>query len=209
RIQSVDPALVLEEIARAIQPPLFRGAVGYDKWSCDFLIDFIINVHHSYMRTSMPLAVEYVSHLQLSHGKKFPELAALHQAVVKLSDETQAHIKQKESIIFPYIKQIAHAYEKKESYAGLLVRTLKKPVANLLHAEHRYLNQLLQQQEELTNHFVPPAGACLTHKVCFAKLAEVNYNLVQQLYLENQVLFPRAIAMEKKCLDAETPVVSS
>jgi regulator of cell morphogenesis and NO signaling len=31
-----------------------------------------------------------------------------------------AHLEHEEEIIFPYIRQIAHAYESKESYAGLL-----------------------------------------------------------------------------------------
>ncbi len=203
RIQSLDHTLVQEEIKKVTAPSPFRGTFMYDDWSCHFLIDFINNVHHKYLRQSLPIAVEYAGHLERTHGNKYPILASLSELTVRLCTETENHISQKETVIFPYIKQLANAYEKKESYAGLLVRTLKKPVANLLDVEHRYLNHLLQEVSELTNNFIPPPGSCLTHKVCFAKLADVHYNLEQLLYLENRVLFPKASMMEKACLGVE------
>jgi iron-sulfur cluster repair protein YtfE (RIC family) len=52
-------------------------------------------------------------------------------AVYELRDHLLPHLEEEEKIIFPYIKQIAHAYENHEPYAALLVRTLRKPVENV------------------------------------------------------------------------------
>ena len=53
---------------------------------------------------------------------------------------------------------------------------------------------------ELTNHYSPPAHACISHKVSFLKLKELDNELVQHLFLENEILFPKALQMEKELL---------
>jgi regulator of cell morphogenesis and NO signaling len=110
------------------------------------------------------------------------------------------HLQHEEEIIFPYIRQIAHAYDNKESYAGLLVRTLRKPVENVMHHEHEAVHKILGNMRQLTNHYTPPQHACTNHKVTFLKLLEIDNDLTQHMYLENDILFPRAIEMEKKLL---------
>jgi regulator of cell morphogenesis and NO signaling len=54
---------------------------------------------------------------------------------------------------------------------------------------------------QLTDHYTPPKNACTSHRVIFSKLEEIDNDLVQHLYLENDVLFPRAIAIEKELLE--------
>jgi regulator of cell morphogenesis and NO signaling len=56
---------------------------------------------------------------------------------------------------------------------------------------------------ELTNNYTPPDKACLTHKVTFAKMKELDDDLVRHIHLENNILFPKAIAMEKELLNEE------
>jgi regulator of cell morphogenesis and NO signaling len=205
RLKQIDAEVVISELNRTLLPPSFAGVLNYHEWSFDFLIDYIVNVHHNYLNKAMPVAEEYVLHFKTTHQKKFPYLSELNEAVITLHTELKAHINEKESIIFPYIKQISHAFAQHQSYAGLLVRTLKKPVENILHAEHNNLNRLMRKINLLTDNYTPPDKACLTHKVCFAKLREICQNLILQLYIENQILFPGAIAMEEKCL-AQRPL---
>jgi regulator of cell morphogenesis and NO signaling len=105
-----------------------------------------------------------------------------------------------EEILFPYIRQIAHAYKSRESYAGLLVRTLRKPVENVMQHEHETISKILNRIRLLTDNYQSPPNACVSHGVTFSLLKELDNDLVQHVYLENQILFPRAIAMEKELL---------
>jgi regulator of cell morphogenesis and NO signaling len=106
-------------------------------------------------------------------------------------------------VIFPYIKQIYHAWRHRESYASLLVRTLRKPVEEVMQSEHETVGKQLNRMREITNHYSPPANACLTHKVTFSKLQELDNDLVQHIHLENNILFPKAIALEKELLQKQ------
>ena len=188
----------LQARTRAIQLP---NALDFEGWDVDFLTEYIVHVHHEYLRTALPEAKDYLVTFIEEQGKEFPYLFDLIHIYNELLDETFPHLQQEEVIIFPYIRQIAHALGNKEPYAGLLVRTLRKPVENVMHHEHAVVNKLLHEMRRLTHSYLLPEDACLCHRIAYLKLREIDEDLIQHLYLENDVLFPRAIAMEKELLE--------
>jgi regulator of cell morphogenesis and NO signaling len=66
--------------------------------------------------------------------------------------------------------------------------------------EHQSVVKNLQRMRELTNNYTPPENACLAHKVTFLKLKEMDTDLIEHIHLETNILFPKAIAMEKELL---------
>ncbi len=114
--------------------------------------------------------------------------------------EIPPHMKKEEEIYFPYIKQIYHAHKHRESYARLLIRTLRKPLEEVMLKEHETTRSNLHKLRTATNNYTPPEKACITHKVTFAKLKELDKDLVQHIHLESNILFPKAIKMEQELL---------
>ena len=197
----LDTEKVKKELHEAMRVVHVSNTVNFKNWNVDFLIDYIINVHHSYLITNFPEIINTVEHFAKSHQSKFSYLPQLLLSVHRLYDELLPHIEEENQIIFPYIKQIVHAYESREPYAALLVRTLRKPVENIMNHEHDYIGKYIYNIRDLTNNYTPSASACITHKVAFAKLKELDIDLVQHIHLENNILFPKAIAMEKELLE--------
>jgi len=188
----------LEESSRTICLP---NSLKFEDWDIDFLTDYIVNVHHQYLKKALPDTRNELERFTESHGDRFHYLPDLLKIFIDLSSYTLPHLQQEESIIFPYIRQIFHAYSNKESYAALLVRTLRKPVENVMNHENESLTTLLYQMRHLTRNYTAPERACTSHRVVFSKLLEIDNDLVQHLYLENNILFPGAIAMEKELLE--------
>lgn len=187
----------LNDIIRVIQ---VSSSVNFNDWDTDFLIDYITHVHHSTLIKNLPDIIDTLQPFVMGHQSKYPHLSQLLELICQLRDNLLPHMEQEEQIIFPYIKQIAHAYKNNESYAALLVRTLRKPVENIMNREHEYTKNYLHRTRELTSHYTPPANACITHKVSFLKLKELDHELVQHLFLENEILFPKALQMERELL---------
>ena len=198
--------LKTEEIKKELQDSMrviqLSSSINFSSWSIDFLIDYIINVHHTYIAANLPEICETVERFTKGHVSKYPHLEELPNCLCALRDELLPHIEVENQIIFPYIKQIVHAYESRESYAGLLVRTLRKPVENMINHEHEYMRKYIHRIRDLTNNYTPPTPSCVTHKVAFSKLKEFDGDLVQHIHLENNILFPKAIAMEKELLES-------
>lgn len=190
----------LEQAIRSVQVP---NNLPFNEWNIDFLADYIVNVHHHYLRTQLPEIKEILRKFTNEHANKYPFLLEVEKQFLFLYREMLPHLKQEEEIIFPYIRQIAHAYESNESYASLLVKTLRKPVEEVMNHEHVSVVKTMHNIRELTGDYTPPANACVSHKVTFSKLKELDNDIMQHMHLENNILFPRAIEMEKILLNTK------
>ncbi len=199
-IRQLDTDIIKKELNDIVRNIQISSSTNFTAWSVDFLIDYLINVHHSYLLDHLPDLIDAIERFVNSHKTKYPYLGKLPETVHQFRDDLLPHLEHEENIIFPYIKQIAHAYQSNESYASLLVKTLRKPVELMMKDEHRYVSQCLQSLRELTNNYTPPDNACISHRVCFLKLKELDDNLAQHLFLETEILFVKAIQMEKELL---------
>jgi regulator of cell morphogenesis and NO signaling len=186
----------LEEATRNIQLP---NELKFSEWKIDFLVDYIINIHHAYLKKILPALelslVEFIS----NHHIKFIELKFVLETFRELSAILQIHNRHEEEIIFPYIKQIEAAHRRKEAYGNLFVRTLRKPLSNI-EKEHSQIGVLLQKLKSYTNNFEFPPNACTNHQVLYHKLREFHDDMMQHKHLENNILFPRAVEIENDLL---------
>jgi len=197
----LDAAQVMQELTDAARMISIPASLQFTDWSVDFLTKYIINVHHEYLRQTLPQIREHTKKFVAEHLKKYPFLAEVERKVNFLDKTMIPHLLQEEEVIFPYIRQISHAYESQESYASLLVRTLRKPVEELMDEEHDTIERTLSQLREMTGNYQAPENACTSHRLAYSMLKELDDDLVQHMYLENEILFPKAIAMEKELLD--------
>lgn len=191
---------IIEELNRIVSQNGSNAALDFDNWDIDFLTDYIFNVHHRYLKRALPEVKEQVTRFLDGHRTKFSELEELETIINRFMKEIPPHMKQEEEIFFPYIKQIHHAHKHRESYAKLLIRTLRKPIEEVMLKEHETTGTNLHRLRTLTNNYAPPDKACIAHKVTFAKLKELDNDLVQHIHLESNILFPKAIQMEKELL---------
>jgi regulator of cell morphogenesis and NO signaling len=122
----------------------------------------------------------------------------------QLVREVSVAMQDEEEIFFPYIKRIAHAFLRRESYGDLLMRTLRKPLKVIV-SRNDSIYHLLNKIRLITSDYTPPGKACVTHKVTFYKLSQIDNDLRQHLYLENEVLIPKAIQIEKELLILNAP----
>jgi regulator of cell morphogenesis and NO signaling len=200
-MKGIDLDEIQAALHQATRPLHLPATMPFEQWSVDFLADYIMNIHHHYLRQTLPTFLPVISRFVEEHTKKYPQLHQLQGAYHKLQKEIIPHIEEEESTIFPYIRQLAHAYEDKDPYARLLVKTMRKPIDKMMGHEHVMVSDLLQQFRQLTSYYTPPEKACTSHKVVFSKLKELDNDLSQHVWLENQVLFPKALAMEKDILN--------
>ena len=199
-MRGLDEKVVIRELEEATRDFNNSNTLDFNSWHIDFLTDYIVNVHHDYIRKALPRLQEYVDRFVEGHRDRFDYLPELQRLLNQLIRYFLPHLEQEEAVVFPYIRQIGHAYYSRESYASLLVRTLRKPVEEIMQNEHEMTARTLLRLREITNDYTPPQSACVSHKVSFLKLKEVDNDLIRHLHLENNILFPKAIAMEKELL---------
>lgn len=202
QMQGVDADKVQAELEAATRTIQVSNLIDYSEWDIDFLIDYIINIHHRYLKKSLPATQQVLSDFAKEHTAKFPWLAELEKQFDLLIKQLQRCMHREEEVLFPYIRQVAHAHKDKEPYAALLVRTLRKPVEDTMYKGHVTVAGIVSTIRSITNDYNIPENVCTSHKVAIAKLRELDNDLSQHLYLEESILFPRAVIIEKEVLNS-------
>lgn len=166
--------------------------LDFSKWKLSSLADYIINEHHQYVRNSAPLLKELASKAALKHGERIPALIEINNKLNTLLCELATHMKKEEIILFPYIKTL----EQSRGAIKIGFETIKDPIS-AMERDHEAAGDLVQDIRKLGNNYCPPAIACNTHRLLYYKLEEFESDLVQHIHLENNILFPKAMELER------------
>lgn len=172
-------------------------ATNYNSWELDFLTDHIINVHHSYVEENIPLLIQYAARVNKVHGHHYTELGEIQQLFSMVATELGGHLKKEELILFPFIKKMVKAKKEGGALPEAHFGTVDNPI-KMMEAEHEDAGELLRKIAELSNNYTPPEGACNTYRAFYAKLEEFEQDLHQHVHLENNILFPKALQLEKE-----------
>ena len=196
REKGVSPASVKNDIAHATTE---LGAVAKD-WNTAPLRDLIRHIvtkHHEYLKLELPRVGQRVRTVSRVHGEKDPaSLHELEQVYEGLVEEMNLHMHKEEMMLFPAIERFEAALES----GGLLppspFGTIANPIA-VMEREHDSAGDALGRIRELTRGYEAPSYACSTYRAMLEGLKALETDLHQHIHLENNILFPRAIALER------------
>lgn len=161
---------------------------NYNDWELDFLVDYIIQNHHSFVRRMLPEVDFYAEKVANRHGQSHPELFEILKVVRQLGPELLGHLEKEENETFPSIKALVKNLKKNKS---------ESPMFDVLEEEHEKAGELMAIIEELSNGFTPPEGACASYHLLFKNLEAFKLDLHKHVHLENNILFPKVLALEK------------
>lgn len=170
---------------------------NFDRWAPDFLADYIFNKHHQYYYDEAPIIAELVTKVADHHGEKHPELQEVYRLFVTLAQELNAHFAKEEKILFPFIKALVRAKQTGNVDELRNQFSIAGPV-QMMEADHDAAGEILAELSEVTNGYTAPADACNSFKFLYSKLNELEDDLHQHIHLENNILFPKALALEKE-----------
>jgi regulator of cell morphogenesis and NO signaling len=198
-LKQLDHETIKNELSDATRNIQVSSQLPFHSWKTDFLIDFIIHLHHEYIYQTVPALNISLQSFSVGHSTKYPEFSRITELFGQLSNMLMVHNRHEDEIIFPYIKQIDAAHRRKEAYGNLFVRTLRKPLHNI-EREHEQISELMNGLRSATNDFSFSAEACSSYQVLIQRLKEFYDNLVQHKFLEHKILFPKAITIEQQLL---------
>ena len=173
------------------------GSIDYNSWPLDLLADYVEKTHHRYVEEKTPIILQFLNKLCKVHGNAHPELFEINELFDASAKDLGAHLKKEELILFPFIKNMVKTKIQGDAMPQSSFGTVENPV-NMMKQEHTVEGERLRKIGELTNEYTPPADACNTYKVTFAMLEEFENDLHKHIHLENNILFPKAINLEKE-----------
>ncbi|MEK6480971.1 iron-sulfur cluster repair di-iron protein [Catalinimonas sp. 4WD22] len=190
--QSIDFEKVLNELA-AIQKQGDSTAPEFRHWPLDQLVDHIQHKHHKYVEEALEKIKPLLEKICEVHGKQHPELYEIQKEFTEGAGELTKHMKKEEFILFPFIKKMVTQGQ----VSSPLFKTVQNPISMMLH-EHDTEGERFRKISLLADHYSPPADACNTYILTYELLNEFEEDLHLHIHLENNILFPKALTLEKK-----------
>ena len=100
-------------------------------------------------------------------------------------------------ILFPFIKELAQVYKN----GGRLLQSnfgkVSVPI-QVMDAEHQQAGGDFETIRNITANYTLPSDACNSYTILFKKLEEYENDLHCHVHLESNILFPKAIQLEKE-----------
>ncbi len=194
--KGMDVTKIEQELQQADRMPSARP-LPYLDWTPDFLADYIVNTHHSYVKKTLPDIRSYAEKVMRVHGARHPELANIRPLVESIYNEMSSHMVKEEQVLFPYIKELVKASDKSEVSHATHLKSVSNPI-NMMEMEHELVGKNMEIIRQLSDNYKLPEDSCASYSLLYRLLQEFEEDLHLHVHLENNILFPKAITLEKK-----------
>jgi len=160
------------------------------------LIDHILQVHHAYMKEALPRIRGLLRKVLDAHGAHHGDILRRTSDLFSALDrELSDHLLKEEQILFPHIAAAEARGGGGSEIPASCFGSVGNPIRQMEH-EHESAGEVLAQIRETTGDYTPPEDACPTFQALYEELEQMEEDLHQHIHLENNILFPRAIAAE-------------
>ena len=178
RAGGLDPETLFREIEAETAGP--KQEVRWDRRSLEELILHILKTYHEPLKAEVPRLVDLAAKVEDVHADKPDCPTGLSKLLADIQLAVESHLAKEEQILFPLI------------IAGR-GQTAHMPVQVMIH-EHDDHGRNLRRVRELTHDLRLPEDACASWRELYRALAELETELMAHIHLENNILFPRALA---------------
>ncbi|MBX2922050.1 MAG: DUF2249 domain-containing protein [Chitinophagaceae bacterium] len=183
-------------VAEAVNRPL-SASQDFNKWPLGFLLDYIVNTHHRYIKDNVEVISGLTAKVAQRHGLQHQELNRLGQSIPSFLQNLLAHVNKQEQVVFPLIRQ-AVAKRNDTASAQEIEGDVINQSALVLQKEQFIMKEDLAYFRRLTNGYKLPDDACNSYTYLYQKLEEMEDDLKQYIHIENNILLPRAATPEKE-----------
>ncbi len=169
--------------------------LDFNAMSLAALSDHIVRCHHDFTREEDARIAALLDKVCGVHGRNHPELLQVREVFSRLKSELEAHMLKEERMLFPYISLMESAYGFGLPCPPAPFGSTRNPVAVMI-SDHDAAAEMLKEIRELTDDLTLPGDACMSYRSLFSALGGLDKDIRQHIHLENNILFPKAIAME-------------
>ncbi len=192
----INSAILIDKLNDALSTKT-DGEIDFKSWSLDLLADYIEKKHHRYVVKQLPVLTNYIEKICKVHGDNHPELKEIKTLFEGCVAELTSHMVKEEKILFPAIRKMVDEALSNKKELHFNFGSVQNPVTMMMH-EHDAEGNRFRRIADLSNNYVAPSDGCGTYQVTFALLKEFEEDLHRHIHLENNILFPGAVELEKQ-----------
>lgn len=168
--------------------------------SPEALIGYIVGRHHARVRRVAPSILAKGEEAAQTDGVRHPELSAVADRTACLIVDLLLHMEREDTIVFPYIGQLAAAIRNHRPPPYPPIGSLDALIADV-ERDHDVLFDAMASVRELTDGYTAPADAGPACRTLMKNLAAFERALGEHLQIEREMLFPKIRALAAPALN--------
>lgn len=164
--------------------------------SVDTVYQYILCSYHMYVKEKAPILSQFLDMISKLYGQSDPHLHTIKDLFNQSFRIIERNLQNEENVIFPHIQNLIDAQRANSDKPVSTFEALDAPIS-VINGNNTRLMQLLEQIKQLSNDFTVSDYACNTYVISFSMLSEFYHKTQQYVSLERDVLFPKAVEIEK------------
>jgi regulator of cell morphogenesis and NO signaling len=160
------------------------------------LAQHIVERHHSFTTAETTRLEALFVKVCGVHGERHPELYGMQAKFTEMANELRTHMMKEENILFPYLAALERAVIEKKPLPRAMFGSVENPVRTMMR-EHESAGEALRALRAAGHSYAAPEDACLSYRELYRSLQAFEADMHTHVHLENNILFPRALEIEK------------
>lgn len=162
------------------------------------LVSYLKFSHRNFIRKKLPYMAKLIADIQPECFDQ-PEIAEDLKLIFPLfTEDFIHHIHEEEDTTFEYVLQLTQADKKRSFDVSKLFFTMRGISLASISEEHAEDDDEMEGIRDLTSNYAVDSSTGVYTKVVFSELQEFETMLQKHAYIENKILFPKALALEKR-----------
>jgi regulator of cell morphogenesis and NO signaling len=171
-----------------------RSLMNFNEMHIDKLVDYLENTHHLSIKSAISRFNIYIKTIIKIDSEKHPEVKKISLLIKELTILMEQHLTMEEHLLFPYVWTLS-------KNQGLIqvseISLLENPIKKIK-AEHSKILEILEQIRKISNDYLPAVNSSPALKLCYAQLFDFEQDIHRHVFLEEKILFPKLLEMEKR-----------
>lgn len=161
------------------------------------LMDHIVAKHHSFCRQELVRIRALFKETVSKHARQHPELKRMESLFQSMAKDLDMHLVKEEQTLFPYIARVEETVSRQGAVSWPPFGSVENPIRVMVQ-EHDQTGRELSEIRRLSHDYsTPPGEAPEDYRDLYSSLQAFERDMIDHVRAEDQLLFPRAVAMEE------------
>jgi regulator of cell morphogenesis and NO signaling len=192
-------SLKVEQVVKELESPthLEEADLPLVSYPIDLIIEYLKHSHFLFIKHKLPYIARLVENFKAHHNDFLNIEKDLKVVFPLFVEDFIEHIYEEEDTLFHFIVALEKA--SKSNYSpGKLFYMLEKNSVHKFALDHESHDDEMDGIRKITGNYSLPPSAPLHIRVLYNELKSFEKSLITHARIENEILFPKAMAVENK-----------
>lgn len=190
--------LNLKSVVSRLENPIeCNNQVEVTQLPIDLIIEYLKHTHFIFIKQKLPYMGNLIAHLKAKKGAYSSIAKDLKFVFPLFVEDFIHHIYQEEDTLFNYISKL-DSYKKGKGQMSHLFLEMEQNSLSRFAAEHEEHDDEMMGIRQITSNYTVESDTPVHVKVIYSELEALERDLQVHARIENEILFPKALLLEKQ-----------